>query len=184
MSKNRTYVIDFTHIKTEVETLEYHLGDAFFEGIEGAEITAGDVALTVTIKPLPNQIYELAFDYSGAVTLPCDRCLAPMKLPMEVQEEMTVELGEALDDENDEHIVLNAMDPTYDFGWIFYELLALHLPIQHTHDRIEECDPEMVKYLVDQIPEEADKATDIDSNSDMWDALRSKIKNNNSNNLE
>ena len=177
MSKNRTYAIDFTHIKKEVETVEYHLEDAFFEHIEGSEITGGDVHLVVTITPMPNRLYDLTFDYSGVVTLPCDRCLAPMQLPMEVHEMVTVELGEALDDEDDEHIVLNELDPTYDFGWIAYELLALHLPIQHTHEPIEECDQEMVKYLVDRVPEEGDQDATTQPDNSVWDDLRSKIEN-------
>ncbi len=177
MSKNNAYVIDFTHIKTDVEKLEYHLTDLFFEETDGSVITGGDVDLVVTITPMPNHFYNLTFDYQGAVTLPCDRCLAPMQLPMEVHEEATVELGEKLDDENDEHILLNAMDPVYDFGWLVYALLALHLPTQHTHEHLEECDPEMVKYLVNELPDENDQEETTRLDDSIWDDLRSKIKN-------
>ena len=174
------YIIDFTHIKGREERLDYLLGNDFFEQIEGAEILGGDVRLVVTIRPLPDALYDLTFSYDGTVTLPCDRCLLPMELPMTVEEKMSVQLGESLDDENDEFVTLNAQEPKYDFGWIFYELLALHLPLRHVHPDPKECDPEMLKYLVDTPPDEtkAEEVPIAEKDGELWQKLRDAVKDN------
>lgn len=174
--ERKEYIIDFTHFKTEVEHLSYHLDDRFFRNIEDSEILGGDVRLDVTITPLPDHLYDLAFDYDGTVTLPCDRCLAPMTQDMEVEEKMNIKLGEALDDENDEFVTLNAQEPKYDFTWIFYELLALHLPLRHMHEDPKDCDQEMLKYLVDNIPEEKDEESSSGQLSDGNDELFRKLR--------
>lgn len=174
MGLNNRYTLDFTHPPKEPETIEYRLEDDFFEGIEDALIHGGEVDLRLTITPMPDHVLDLAFSYKGEVEVECDRCLQPLRLPMEVEEGLEIVLGDHFDDENDELIRLDVQDPVYDFTWIIYELLALHLPIQRMHD-IEDCDPEMVKYLVDEAPEE-DAAIDP-----RWEALKNKINRNNNN---
>ena len=177
--EQKAYTIDFTHYKKEVEHLSYHLGDEFFESIEGSQILGGDVELALTITPLPDHLYDLAFAYDGVVTLPCDRCLAPLEYEMGVDEQMSVKLGEGLDDENDEFITLDAQEPKYDFTWIFYELLALHLPIQHVHEDPKDCDQDMLKYLVDTIPEEQKEQTEgtlAEGNDELFRKLREAVK--------
>lgn len=153
MSLDKDFRLDFTHFPKVSETIDYELGDSFFSQIDSSEILGGEVSLTITIVPLGTSRLELLFDYQGVVDVECDRCLQPISFDMDVNERVEVEIGDALNDENDEIITLNAQDPVYDFSWIAYELLALHLPIQRMHD-IEDCDPEMVKYLTSEMPDE------------------------------
>lgn len=176
----KDYTIDFTHFKTDVEHLSYRFGDDFFQGIEGSQILGGDVELSLTITPLPDHLYDLAFAYDGVVTLPCDRCLAPLEYEMGVDEQMNIKIGEALDDENDEFITLNGQEPKYDFTWIFYELLALHLPIQHVHEDPKDCDQDMLKYLVDTVPEEKPEESGLlaEGNDELFQKLRESVENN------
>ena len=150
------YTLDFTHPPKEKTVLEYDLQHSFFAAIEGSEITDGNVALQLTITPLPNRLYQLSLSYKGEVVVVCDRCLEPLTLPIQVEDELQVKLDTYFDDENDELIILDMQLPIYDFTWIFYELLALHLPIQRMHKR-EDCNPEMLKYLVNELPEDAEE---------------------------
>lgn len=150
------YTLDFTHPPKEEEVLEYRLQHDFFASIEEGEMTDGDVALKLTITPMPNRLYQLQLSYRGEVEVLCDRCLEPLTLPMEVEDGLQVRLDNYFEDENDELITLDIQSPIYDFTWIFYELLALHLPIQRMH-QIEDCNPEMLKYLINELPEDAEE---------------------------
>lgn len=171
--KNR-YTLDFTHPPKAPEVIEYILEDDFFEGIENSQIEGGKVELELIITPMPDHVLDLSLCYRGEVRVECDRCLQPLILPIEVEEGLEIVLGDHFDDENDELIYLDNQDPVYDFTWIIYELLALHLPIQRMHD-IEDCDPEMVKYLVDEAPE---GEMEIDP---MWETLKTKLNRNKNN---
>lgn len=173
------YIIDFTHARKGEEVLSYDLNDSFFAA-EAGEIRSGAVHLDLHILPLPGDLYELKYFYKGTVEVECDRCLGPLQLDMEVEESMTVQIGEALDDEDDENLVLDAKEPKYDFAHIFYELLALHLPIQRMHD-IKDCDPAVLNYLVDTVPED-DTIEEIPEENPIWAKLRDEIENKSTNN--
>ncbi len=168
MTLRNSFIFDFTHQPEQPEEYDFHLGSDFFGGIENAEISGGDVALRLILQPVSKNRLMLKWHYVGNVVVACDRCLDPLTLEMKVDEALEVLIGTELDDENDEVITLNAQDPVYDFTWIAYELLALHLPIQKMHD-IEDCNPKMLKYLngtVDDLPEEDPR----------WDELRQQLK--------
>lgn len=151
MGLSNDFTLDFTHFPKEEVSYELHLGDEFFALFESEAISGGDVSLILTVSPLSAHRLQLSFDYVGEVSVPCDRCLLPMTVDVDIEELVDVVLGESLNDEDDEIITLDAQNPVYDFSWVVYELLALHLPIQRMHD-IEECDPEMVKYLTPNEP--------------------------------
>lgn len=153
MKRDRTFELDFTHPYTEITDFDYRLDDVFFQSIDQNVVLGGDLDLHIQLKPLPNKIYDLTLQYDGIVDVPCDRCLAPMELDVEIDESLQIKIGDELNDTDDELIVLDATKPVYDFKWVFFELLALHLPLQKAHD-IAECDPEMLHYLVSEAPKE------------------------------
>lgn len=180
MSLKNDYTLDFTHPPKEVETIHYHLDRAFFESIEESVITDAEVDLELIIEPVTNLRFQFHLNYEGTVNVPCDRCLQPLSLDMEVHEGLEIILGDHIDDENDEQITLDVQDPIYDFSWIFYELLALHLPIQRTHD-IEDCDPEILKYLVNEQPLDEEEDEEALVLNPMFQALKDKMDKKNSN---
>ncbi|MDO5036107.1 MAG: DUF177 domain-containing protein [Porphyromonas sp.] len=172
MANRESYILDFTHLAREGEVHTYHLDDRFWQSQEQEQIMGGDVELEVTITTQPDRIFDLTLSYQGVVTVPCDRCLLPLEVPISFEDSMRVSLGAETDDEDDEHLILDEQDPVYDFSFIFYELVVVHLPLQMMHD-IEDCDPEMTKYLVDQLPdEEQSEVVEIDPQlADLRDRL-------------
>lgn len=164
-------MIDFKEPLRGPESFVYHFGDDFFSRHEADEILGGKVDLDLEVLPTSSRSYQLLFHYKGAVTVPCDRCLAPLELEVDTDEEMSVEIGEARDEENDEALVLDAADPRYDFSFIFYELLRVHLPMVHSHEDIADCDPSVVGFLSRDDAPEADTAAE----DPRWDALRRQL---------
>ena len=163
------YMIDFKEPLRGPESLAYHFDNDFFSEQGDEEILGGDVDLDLEIQPTSSHSYQLLLHYEGAVTVPCDRCLAPLEVEVDTDEEITVEIGEALDEENDEALVLDAADPRYDFSFIFYELIKVSLPIVHSHEDIAECDPSVVSFLMEgDAPEEMPE-------DPRWESLRKKI---------
>lgn len=176
MNSSTEYIIDFKHIKKESEKRTYHLTDKFFSGIEDSMILSGDVSLEVSIVPQPASTYQVSLSYEGTIKVPCDRCLDPMTLEVEVEESLEVKLGESFNDENNEVIELDAFSPEYDFSWVYYELLALHIPIQHTHEDLSECNPDVLKYIVDVRPKEPNTPEINEVQDSIWGDLRNKFK--------
>lgn len=90
---------------------------------------------------------------------------------------MKVILGAELNEENDEELVLPEQEPIYNFAFIFYELLLVQLPLQMVHP-IEECNPQMLAYLVDELPEEEENEQDRNEINPQLAQLREKLAQN------
>ena len=74
------YKIDFTEPLRGPESLAYHFDDSFFSEHGDEEILGGDVDLDLEIRPTSSHSYQLLLHYEGAVTVQCDRCLAPLEV--------------------------------------------------------------------------------------------------------
>lgn len=174
MGLNNEFTLDFTNFPKQPETHQFQLGSDFFAQFENAEIKSGDIDLQLTVDPITAERLHLTFDYVGDVQAECDRCLKPMDIEIDEARDVDVVIGDSLNDKDDEVITLDAQEPIYDFTWIAYELLALQLPIQRMHD-IEDCDPEMVKYLTPDEPKEGEE-------DPRWAALKRDLNKKNNNN--
>ena len=76
----------------------YHLDGKFFNEIEASEVRSGSVDVALSVTHRQEGIYELDFVCSGAITIPCDRCLDDMEHPVDATYHLTVKMGDALDD--------------------------------------------------------------------------------------
>lgn len=170
MDRRETYILDFTHPIKSPKTIEFQLDREYWATMSPDSISDGDVSASVLIEPV-RDLYRVTFSFEGTVTVPCDRCLAPVRLDVDVEEEVSFDLGEELCDEDDKTIVLNAQDPKYDISMLMFEMIVLSLPLQRMHD-IEDCDPEMVKFLVSSAPDADEPSQEEDP---LWADLRKAV---------
>ncbi|MEO6758448.1 MAG: DUF177 domain-containing protein, partial [Saprospiraceae bacterium] len=106
----------------------------------------------------------------------CDRCTAPIDLPVQGEYELIVKYGESENvEENDEVVFIPREVSHLNLAKYLYEFLVLALPITNTFDcqSLPEppCNFEILKFLKTD-EEEASKSNAI------WDALRDLDKNN------
>ena len=134
--------------------MECTLDDGFFAALDQTEITGGDVRATVEVRHLTGGLYRITAKLSGKVQVECDRCLDPLWLETNVQEEIKVRDSKANnafhngtrhDDADgnaeDDCIEGDALD--FDLSWPLYELVETSLPLQRTHAP-EDCNPDML----------------------------------------
>lgn len=88
----------------------------------------------------------------GEVTVKCDRCLADLRIPVDVQMPFQVMFSsyadEAEEGASDEVILLDNSSSEIDLNQIIYDYVNLGLPIKKVHPE-GECDPEMMERLKD-----------------------------------
>jgi uncharacterized metal-binding protein YceD (DUF177 family) len=115
--------------------------------------------------------------FEGAVVAECDRCLAPVTLPMNFDERLIVKLvSENYHSEEEQEDDIWMMDEnTYeiDLFHFVYESVVLALPIRIVHeddaDGHPTCDPEVMRKLVEMNAENVEKEQGTDPR---WDALK------------
>ncbi len=148
----------------------------FFDlaGIE--QLLDGRLVLRVEMEKSEKMV-DFQCHFEGEVVAECDRCLAPVTLPMNFDERLIVKLvAENYRSEEEQEDDIWMMDEnTYeiDLFHFVYESIVLALPIRIVHeddaDGDPTCDPEVMRRLDEMNAENTEKEQDTDPR---WDALK------------
>ena len=139
MSEQNHYMIDLSRLPLGTHSFDIQLDDAFFESLEKSEILRGKVACKAVLN-LREEDYQLNIAVHGTVFVVCDRCLDPMPLEIEANDELMNDEPEAPNDE-------------IDLSWLAYEIVSINIPIVHSH-QAGECNQQMELLLHDHLCDE------------------------------
>ena len=133
MSGQNTNIIDLTRLPIGTHRFDILLDDGFFASVEKSEILSGHVAAKLTLN-LREEDYSLSIAVHGTVSVLCDRCLDPMTLEINDEQEIFSE-----DEEPNEQMVNDKM---VNLQWLAYEIVAINIPLVHCHPT-GACNPQM-----------------------------------------
>ena len=138
MSEQTHIIIDLKRLPIGIHSFDIQLNDDFFASIEKTEILSGKVLGTATLN-LREEDYQLNITVHGTVFVVCDRCLDPMPLEINANDEM-VECEESRDER-------------LDLSWLAYEIVSINIPLVHSHQP-GECNKQMELLLHDHLCDE------------------------------
>ena len=116
----------------------FRLDDLFIQGlpanygVDKSEITGCLIDAEANLNLREND-YSLHIAAKGSVQLVCDRCLATMSYPVDVEDDIWPYEDEQSTD-------------TLDLAWLTYEMIIINLPLVHSHPD-GECTPDMQQLL-------------------------------------
>jgi len=145
MSEQSHYIIDLKRLPVGTHQFDIQLDDEFFKALEKSEILSGNVACKATLN-LREEDYQLNIAVHGTVFVVCDRCLDPMPLEIEDEQEIFSE-----DEENDQMV----NDKMVNLQWLAYEIVSINIPIVHSH-QAGECNKQMELLLHDHLCDESE----------------------------
>ena len=131
MGKLSTYKVELKNMSADMCHYEYVLDNDFFISIDAPEVQKGKLHVDLTVKKSMGA-FVLTFHTEGVVTVPCDRCLDDMEIPVTTDDELKVKMGAAFSDEDD-IVVVPEEDGYINVAWFMYEFIALSLPMKHVH---------------------------------------------------
>ena len=140
MSEKSHYIIDLKRLPVGTHSFDIQLDNEFFASLEKSEILSGTVAAKATLN-LREEDYQLNISVHGTVFVVCDRCLDPMPLEIEDEQEIFSE------DESDQ---LSVISNQLDLSWLVYEIVSINIPIVHCH-QAGECNKQMELLLHDHL---------------------------------
>ena len=149
MSEQNHYMIDLLRLPIGTHEFDIQLNNEFFAGLEKSEILSGEVVAKATLN-LREEDYQLNMAVHGTVFVVCDRCLDPMPLEIDDEQEIYSE-----DESNDQMV----NDKMVNLQWLAYEIVSINIPIVHCH-QAGECNKQMELLLHDHLcdePEPEDK---------------------------
>ena len=174
------FEINLKAIDVDEKDFSYSLNDSFFTEIEAQDVIGGHIDAQVHVKKKIAS-YELYLHINGCVTIQCDRCLDDMDQPVEADSMLKVKFGPSYLDEGDDLIIVTEDEGKINVAWFLYEVIALSIPIQHTHAP-GDCNEEMMKILKEHL---GHSFTDDNSNTGKgneedprWNDLKKLLNNN------
>lgn len=180
-----TYKVELKNMREDSCLYEYTLDSQFFADIGAPDVRKGNLTVTLSVRKTGGA-YALSFHTEGTVTVPCDRCLDDLELPVETDDRLIVKLGTDFAEEED-IITVPEEDGYINVGWYIYEFIMLSLPIKHVHAP-GECNAAMTeilsRHLATETAEEtdpSDEEEDTTGNGDIdprWNDLRKILDNN------
>jgi len=135
MSEQNHYIIDLSRLKIGTHGFDIQLNNEFFFGLEKTEILSGQVDAKLTLN-LREDDYTLTIAVHGTVYVTCDRCLDPM--PLEIDDEQEI----WSDDEVESNDQLPMTNDQLDLTWLAYEIVSINIPLVHCH-QAGGCNPQM-----------------------------------------
>ena len=145
------YVIPLNGWAAGEREYRWQAGIKFFQRFDNAEILDADVAIEAKAVKSGHYI-GVDLDIQGSVTVPCDRCLEDLTLPVEAHPSFSVKFGEGASEEEElregsrEILLVDASDADLDLSQAIYDYVCLSLPLQRVHAE-GECNPDTVRFL-------------------------------------
>lgn len=162
----KQFIVQFSGLKLGIHEYSFDVVDLFFEQFVIEDVTGGDIRVKFILEKRENMM-ELNFELLGKLKTTCDRCLDPLEIDIESENQIMVKFSEATSEANDELIILGPEAYQIDIAPIIYEFITVQFPLRKVHDE-KDCNQE----VIDMLYIEEDQIEEEDEGSNVWDALK------------
>jgi len=143
-------------LQVGIHYFNYEVGDAFFEAFEGSLVQQGKVFVDLALEKR-DRVMTLIFDIGGQVHVECDRCLAPLQLPIHGHFKVYVKTGREGALEDEDVIIISPEETHLDIEQHMYEFIQLSVPMLQGCEELpvssRPCNWEVLRRLQGQVPE-------------------------------
>lgn len=146
---------------------DFIIEQQLFDGFGNSEIKGAKIDAAIELIKKPN-VTEVKINLKGNITLVCDRCLGVFDYKLALNETAIVKEASKKQDNAINIIIFVPEKGTIELDQYFYDMIMTALPMQRTHERIEDCDQDMIKRL----EEYKKQSDDIDPR---WNDLKNLI---------
>jgi uncharacterized metal-binding protein YceD (DUF177 family) len=169
--------IPLSALKADSASFSWEIGRDFF-GLFDDEHQPPDGSFSVGLElEHTGGITVLAFRIDGKLKTNCDRCTAPIELPIESEAEILVKFGNPAES-TDEVIVLDPEAPELNVGKIIYDFILLSIPIRHLLEGCETLDPMPCDTSITQYLSASNETPSIpEVDNPLWDDLKKAMDN-------
>ncbi len=167
------FLLPIGGLKNGFHQFDFQIDKSFFDRFEASMIQDGDFDMTLFMDKRTDML-DLKFVFKGTAKTDCDRCLAPIRLPLQGENRLIVKFGEEQPEEMAEVFYLPVGETEFSVAPFVYEFLSLALPMIKRYNCEKEnprpCDMGLLKKL-SAVSSEA-TTPDEDSDDSPWDVLK------------
>lgn len=132
MGKFSQFKLPLKSLPKGTHEFEYHLNGQFFTDMESADIRDADVDVNLVVI-FANDVYNLSFEVTGSVVVPCDRCLDDMTIDVDTSYEVKVKYGDDYREDSDDMMEIPESDNYLNVAYMIFDTVSLAVPIKHVH---------------------------------------------------
>jgi uncharacterized protein len=165
--------IPVASLKADEARYSWELGPDFFKLFDDEhETEKGKFTIGMDLKRT-GTVTTLEFNISGLVETSCDRCLAPIEMPIGGIYEIIVKFGDPAET-TDEVVFVDPDTNGLNVGQLIYDFVLLSIPISRRIPGCEEmnnrpCDMTILSYLAE---DKDHKNTGQGGDDSLWEDLR------------
>ncbi len=156
MKALKQYEIPVSGLKIGVHEMSYIVDWRFFEDFEESLVKQGHFEVQVLLDKQHDH-WMVTFDIEGHVDTECDRCLAPISLPVGCVNTIIIKYDEDGNTilENEDILYVSRGIQTWNIAELIYEFILLCVPIKRVYDceneQVRPCDMQMLKRLTGEV---------------------------------
>jgi len=105
VGKLDAYKIPLDSLSIGTHVFEFQLDTPWFELMDGPDVQKGKVKAIVRVINT-GRLYDLRFELTGVVEVPCDRCLDDVTIEVDQKSQLFVKLGPGFYEESEDMIVI------------------------------------------------------------------------------
>lgn len=159
------YSVPISGLKVGIHHFEYALDKRFFAMFEGSPIDDAEVLYQVTLDKRHDMLlFEL--ELTGFLRTNCDRCTAPIRLPLQDSRSLVVKFGESEGEAVDEVVFIHRDSHVFNIATTLYEFAVLALPMVNVYDCALDNPRPCNMDILDKLREPTEP-----SDNPLWDAL-------------
>jgi uncharacterized metal-binding protein YceD (DUF177 family) len=161
------YSIPIQGLKYGVHHFQYSVDKAFYSHFEGSPVEDGEVQFKLQLDKR-SDMFLLDFELEGSVGADCDRCTAPIRLPIADERQLVVKYGDADGEAEDEVVFISREAPNLNVAKYLYEFTVLALPIINAYEGCALENPPPCNFDVLKMLQQSENQLDNPG----WDALK------------
>ncbi len=158
------FIIPLNGLKPGKTCFSWRIGVEFFRKFENEDIVDADLDVDVEVEKSGSYI-GIDCDIEGTLTVPCDRCMDNVEMPVSTVAKLSVKFGAeptvsdevSVSDER-EIVYLSEDEADMDLSQTIYDFSYLALPMQRVH-KDGECNPVAMRYLSGEATEDLESET-------------------------
>lgn len=168
--------VNIVGLSNSIHQFEFECGKQFFSKFGNSLVSEGDFKVNVELNKHETFI-EAEFNITGTARLVCDRSLEPFDYPIETTNHIVFKYGDRDEELSDEIILIHRETATLELGHLFFEFIALAMPLKRLHPKFEEenedddTDVRFV-YSTESTETEEEKKTSEDEIDPRWNILK------------
>ena len=170
MRGSAEFEIPYTGLGLGRHAFNFQLDGAFFKEFEPTGLVDADISAETELDRFDEMMH---FDVrvTGTVQTACDRCDAPMSVPVDHRTRYVIKFGASTHKTDDDILVLGPAEHLLDAREFLYESTMLGMPLRRVHENIEDCDQEVVRWLTGSVNDAPDEVQEEEMDP-RWAALK------------